>query len=82
MSDRNDYIVSFVDTPNVKRVADAIAPFTESDFRMRYYALKSDYEMPLSDEDFEYTWTCFTSLRELFNRAAAAGRSMLFSVGK
>ena len=77
----DDYIVSFVDAPNVKQVADAIATITESEFRTRYHAIDdSDYGMPLSGEDLEYTLSYFTSLRDLFARAATANRSVLFSV--
>lgn len=77
----DDYIVSFVDASNVKQVSDAIAPLSESEFRVRYNAIDpQDYGMPLSDGDFEYTWSYFTALRDLFGRAANANRSVLFSV--
>ncbi len=77
----DDYIVSFVDAPNVAAVSDAISQFTKSDFRARYDAIDSnDYGMLLSDEDFGYTWEYFTSVRDLFRRAATAGRSVLFTV--
>jgi len=77
----NDYIVSFVDTAGVKRVVDAIAPFTESSFRARYGAINEcDYGVSKSDEDFEYTWEYFLTLREFYSRAAKAERSVLFSV--
>jgi hypothetical protein len=77
----DDYIVSFVDAPNVKLVSEAIGTLTASDFRTRYEAIdQSDYGVQLSDEDFGYTWEYFMALRDLFKRASAAGRSMLFSV--
>jgi len=77
----DDYIVSFVDVQNVKQVAGAIEPLTESDFRIRYNAIdESDYGMPLSDDDFQYTWDNFTALRDLYARAASENRSVLFSV--
>ncbi len=76
-----DYIVSFVDVARVKQVSEAIAPLSESEFRTRYNAIdQRDYGMPLSDEDFEYTWSYFTALRDLFGWAADANRSVLFSV--
>ena len=79
--DGDDYIVSFVDVPNVKQVSEAIAPLSESEFRTRYNAIDSqDDGVPLSDEDFGYTWSYFTALRDLFIRAATANRSVLFSV--
>ena len=77
----DDYIVSFVDISDVKQVAEAIAPLTESEFRTRYDAIdESDYGMHLSDDNFEYTWNYFMALRELYTRAASANRSVLFSV--
>lgn len=77
----DDYIVSFVDVPNVKQVSDAIASLNESEFRTRYNAIdEQDYGMPLSDEDFEYTWSYFNALRDFYARAANSSRSVLFSV--
>ncbi|MDV6031735.1 MAG: YfbM family protein [Phycisphaera sp. RhM] len=77
----DDYIVSFVDASSVKQVSSAIAPLSESEFRARYNAIDpNDYGMALSDEDFEYTWSYFTALRDLFSRAATSNRSVLFSV--
>jgi len=76
-----DYIVSYVDASNVKRVAEAIEPLGESEFRTRYNAIdEQDYGVPLSDEDFGYTWAYFTALRDFFKRAANANRSVVFSV--
>jgi hypothetical protein len=81
MSSGDDYIVSFVDTAEVKRVVEAIAPFTESQFRVRYDAINGcDYGAEKTDEDFQYTWDYFTALREFYSRAAVAGRSVLFTV--
>lgn len=77
----DDYIVSFVDVPDVKAVTEAICPITEAEFRQRYDSIDDkDYGVPLSDEDFCYTWEYFSALRELFAKAAMANRSMLFSV--
>ncbi len=77
----NDYIVSFVDVPKVPDVVAAISTFTKIGFRERYNAIDSnEYDVPLSDEDFEYTWENFTAVRDLFSRAAEAGRSVLFTV--
>lgn len=77
----DDYIVSFVDAPDVNSVADAIEPITEEDFRKRYNAIDPEgYGVPLSDEDFEYTWAYFTELQAFFRKAANANRSVLFTV--
>src|SRR5690606_9494161 len=77
----DDYIVSFVDAPKVKQVVEAIEPLTEGEFRSRYNAIgPADYGMPLSNEDFEYTWEYFSAVRDFYRRAAAANRAVLFSV--
>ena len=77
----DDYIVSFVDEPDVKSVADAIEPVTQAEFRAKYDSIDpDDYGGPLSDEDFEYTWAYFTELQGFFRKAANANRSVLFSV--
>ena len=77
----DDYLVSFVDTADVRPVAEAIAPFTQEDFRSRYDAIdEADYGVSKSDEDFRYTWEYFVMLRDFYSRAASAGRSVLFSV--
>ena len=49
--------------------------------RCRYDAIDVDeYDGHLSDDDFEYTWSWFVPLREFFNKAAAHGRAMIFTV--
>ena len=77
----DDYIASFVDGPDVALVADALDAITQTDFRSKYNAIDpGDYGMPLSDEDFEYTWEYFTELRKLFRKAANENRSVVFTV--
>ena len=77
----SDYIVSFVDKADAQSVADAIEPIAREEFRSKYDAIDpDDYGVPLSDEDFEYTWAYFTELRVFFRKAANANRSVLFSV--
>ena len=81
MYQKEDVIRSFVDVAGVSQVADAIAPLTESDFRTQYDRIsESDYGAEKSDEDFRYTWDYFVALRNLYARAAQAGRSVVFSV--
>ncbi len=57
--------------------------FTKVSFRERYNAIdQDDYGVPHSDEDFEYTWKYFIAVRDLFSRAAEAGRAVLFTVNQ
>jgi hypothetical protein len=79
--DRDDYIVSYVAPSEVKDVAAALAPLTEEAFRARYDAIDPDeYDGTHGDEDFKSTWERFQVVRELYKKAAAAGRSVVFIV--
>ena len=75
------YIVSFVTPGQVKEVAEAVRNIDEEWMRQRYFAISAkDYERPLSEEDFGYTWSWFEGVQSLYQKAAAAGRAMIFTV--
>jgi len=77
----DDYIVSFVAPDEVRQVAQALKGINETWFRERYEALpNADYEGPHGADDFEYTWSNFQDARELFTKAAQAGRAVIFTV--
>jgi hypothetical protein len=77
---QDDYIVSLKSPQQVQDVAAALTQITEAEFRRRYYAIDSaSYGMDLSEEDYSYTWEWFQDVRRLFLRAAAEGRSVLFT---
>lgn len=86
LSDRNDWIISFVNRIEVPRVSAAILPLTQDWFRERYFRLHKRpagwfahrYEFDLSETDFEYTWSYFTDVRALYQRAADDQLSVLF----
>lgn len=79
--DGDDYVVSYVAPNEVKDVASALASMTEEEFRKRYDAIDpDDYDGPQGPEDFESTWSWFLGVRELYKKAAAAGRSVVFTV--
>lgn len=79
--DGDDYVVSYVTAKEVKDVAAALAPLTPEAFRARYDAIDvDDYGGEHGDEDFKYTWDHFTVVRELYKKAADAGRAMVFTV--
>jgi hypothetical protein len=76
----SDYIMSLKTPAQVRDVAAAAALITESEFARRYLAIGAEeYGIPLSDEDREYTWENFQDVRDLYIRAAAAGRHVLFT---
>jgi hypothetical protein len=77
----DDYIVSFLTPAQVQAVAAKVASFDESAMREAYNAIpESDYGQPLSEEDFQYTWSWFQGVRDLYQKAALAGRAMIFTV--
>ncbi|HLY72724.1 MAG TPA: YfbM family protein [Planctomycetota bacterium] len=79
--DGDDYVVAYVAPNEVKDVAAALAPLTEKDLRSRYDAIDADdYDGDHGEEDFKATWGHFLSVREFYKKAAAEGRSVVFTV--
>jgi hypothetical protein len=76
----NDYIMNFLAPEEVKDVAAAIKNIDRNELRRRYDAIDTDSYGKLSDSDFEYIWSWFPHLRDFFQKAAAANRTMLFTV--
>jgi Domain of unknown function (DUF1877) len=75
-----DYIMSLKTPEQVQAVSLALAALTESDFRDRYNRIDArSYDGELGDDDFEYTWSWFQEVRDLYRRAAAQGRFVLFT---
>jgi hypothetical protein len=79
----DDYIMSLKTPWEVKQIADALRGIMEKDFRDRYFRIdQEDYEFSVGDEDYEYTWSWFQEVRELYDRAADAGRHVLFAASQ
>ena len=75
------YIVNLLGTEEVKEVAAAIRGIDEPSMRWSYFALDpDDYDQPLSEEDFGYTWDNFRDLRQFFEKAAVHDRPVVFTV--
>jgi len=76
-----EYIVAHVLADQVPAVAGALDAVDEAWLRERYDLIDpNDYQGVLEDEDFEYTWHYLQDLREFYKRAAAGGRSVIFTV--
>lgn len=76
----SDYIMSLKTPQQVRDAAAALTAITEEVFRQRYFAIDAkNYGMPVSEEDFGYTWEWFQGVRDLFIRAAKEGRFVLFT---
>ena len=75
-----DYIMDLKSAEEVKDIAIALAELDLETFSERYRKIDAeDYGFPLTDEDLEYTWGWFQSVRELYVRAASNGRAVLFT---
>ena len=68
----DDYIINYLSADEVKEVAEAIKDFDKTWMRQRYFAIPADYAVPLSEEDFEYTWGWFVPLRAFFQKGGSA----------
>ena len=79
--DGDDYIVRYVAAEEVVEVAAALQPLDEQWLRERYRSLHFvDYEGFLGEEDLAYTVANFADLQSFYQRAAAAGRAVIFTV--
>ena len=77
---RPDYVISLKTPQQVHDIGAALAAITEHDLRQRYFAIdRASYGVPLSEQDFVYTWDYFQPVRDLYARAAQEGRYMLFT---
>jgi hypothetical protein len=77
---QSDYIMSLKTPQQVQEIAVALRSITGEEFHRRYFAINPDaYGLPVSDEDFGYTWEWFQGVREFYQRAASAGRYVLFT---
>ena len=81
LTGEDNYTVSYLAAAEVREVAAASAAISESWMHGRYDKLVStDYDGPHGEDDRQYTWENFVDARRLFEKAAAAGRSMIFTV--
>ena len=75
------YFVCLVDARQVPDVARAMEDLSEQEMRTRYLALDpQQYDGPMGEDDWQYTWSYFTALRAFYQKAADAGRAVLFTV--
>jgi len=77
----HDFVVSLLTCKQVGEVASALARIDRASLRTQYDRIDpTDYGASLSDDDFEYLWSCFVGLPEFFTKVASAGRAMIFTV--
>ncbi len=77
-----EYMVNLLEPCEVQRVADAIRGIDRAELHRGYEGIdpESFYALNMSEDDFEYTWDNFQRLRTFFERAANAGRWVVFRV--
>ncbi len=77
----DEYIVALVTKDEVVAVARALASIDDAEMRRRYDQLvPRDYDANYGDEDREYTVENFRDVAALYQRAANAGRAVIFTV--
>ena len=84
----SSYIVSYITNDEVKALSSAIAKITKNDMKKKYFSLKkkwlfidlTDYDGPINEDDFNYTWDYFNMTREFFMKVANTDRSIIFTV--
>ncbi|MES9541415.1 MULTISPECIES: YfbM family protein [unclassified Actinomadura] len=75
-----EFYVVHVSAAEVRDVAEALRPLDKGRLRQRYDTLPpDDHAGPRGDQDFEYTWTNFADVRAFYQRAAKAGRAVIFT---
>ena len=76
-----DYIVTCKNPHQVKRIYQFLQELTEEKFRELYFAIDpEEYEYPMDEEDFGYTWEYLSDSRPFWHSAAEKGLWVLFDV--
>ncbi|GAA4604691.1 hypothetical protein BJY16_005105 [Actinoplanes octamycinicus] len=76
----DDYYVVHLTAAETRDVAAALQSVDQTWLRSRFEAIDlTDYDGAHDDEDFTYTWDGFVDVRDFYQRAAAAGRAVLFT---
>jgi hypothetical protein len=75
-----DYIMSLKAPDQVQEIAGALKAVTQPEFREAYFRICPDsYGLPVTEEDYEYTWYWFEQLRDFWARTADAHQYVLFT---
>ncbi|KAB2343270.1 YfbM family protein [Actinomadura rudentiformis] len=75
-----EYYVVYLTAAEVRDVAEALSRVDEAWLRQRFNAMDDvDYGGAHDDEGFEYVWGNFVDVRAFYERAAKAGRPVIFT---
>jgi Domain of unknown function (DUF1877) len=76
----DEYYVVYVSVAETRDVAAALHRVDRDRLRRRFDAISDpEYRGAHDDTDFEYTWTSFVDVLGFYERAAAAGRAVIFT---
>lgn len=75
-----DYIIAYKTADDVRDIDRALSAITSQSMRPLHDAIDpADYGFAVDNEHWEYTWHWFEEVREFYKRAAADGRSVIFT---
>lgn len=77
----DEFYAVLVEPAQARDVAAALAGIDRTWLRARFEGIGDDpdYDGAGDEADFDYTWENFVDVRDFYQRAAAAGRSVLFT---
>ncbi|RKI69670.1 DUF1877 family protein [bacterium 1xD42-67] len=76
-----DYLVVCKSPEQVRQVDQFLQGLTEEAFRKLYFSIDpEEYEYPMDEEDFGYTWEYLSDSRPFWHSAAEKGLWVLFDV--
>ncbi|MFC4068328.1 DUF1877 family protein [Actinoplanes subglobosus] len=75
----DEIYVVHVTAAQTREVAAALLDIDEPWLRARFAGFDDDYDGAADDQDMAYTWSNFIDVRSFFQRAAAAGRAVVFT---
>ncbi len=75
-----NYIMTLKAPEQVRDISRAIAQITKDKFRELYFRIDpNNFGMPLSEDDFQYTWAWFLQSIPFWSLAAKQNRNVLFT---
>jgi hypothetical protein len=76
----DEYYIVYLTAAEARDVAVTLRSVDRTWLRRRFDAFDDpDYAGTHDDEDFDYTWDGFVDVRDFYDRAAAAGRAVIFT---
>jgi len=75
-----NYIISYKSPQQVRDIAAALPAITQDEFRRKFFAINPEnLGYYISEDEFEYTWDGFETVRAFYLRVAEVGRAVIFT---